>query len=168
MVPGGPTNNFIDTSLGLAWHSDGAMLRGILEKASAGTRAATNGAVIAARSENDTQNNPHNPMYGIWRAGADGSLLSLIGSRSSDSGGNSMAPPALIDLSRGKEVGFLQEIVFALGEIGGSEAEAYLFTVAQGHDQPAIQAAAQQALDTLYASRKHGSPEARGADPADH
>lgn len=77
------------------------------------------------------------------------------------------AVPALIDLSRGKEVGFLQEIVFALGEIGGAEAEAYLFTVAQGHDQPAIQAAAQQALDTLYASRKHSSPEARGTDPAD-
>lgn len=78
------------------------------------------------------------------------------------------AVPALIDLSRGKEVGFLQEIVFALGEIGGSEAEAYLYTVAQGHDQPAIQAAAQQALDTLYASRKHGTPEARGTDHADH
>jgi hypothetical protein len=78
------------------------------------------------------------------------------------------AVPALIDLSRGKEVGFLQEIVFALGEIGGAEAEGYLFTVAQGHDQPAIQAAAQQALDTLYASRKHGSPEARGTDHVDH
>jgi hypothetical protein len=78
------------------------------------------------------------------------------------------AVPALIDLARGKEVGFLQEIVFALGEIGGAEAEAYLYTVAQGHDQPAIQAAAQQALDTLYASRKLGSPEARGTNPADH
>ncbi|HEX8702049.1 MAG TPA: HEAT repeat domain-containing protein [Myxococcaceae bacterium] len=78
------------------------------------------------------------------------------------------AVPALIDLSRGKEVGFLQEIVFALGEIGGAEAEAYLYTVAQGHDQPAIQAAAQQALDTLYASRKLGTPEARGTTPADH
>jgi hypothetical protein len=79
------------------------------------------------------------------------------------------AVPALIDLSRGKDVGFLQEIVFALGEIGGSEAEAYLYTVAQGHDQPTIQAAAQQALDTLYASRKqHSQPEARGLDPAEH
>lgn len=78
------------------------------------------------------------------------------------------AVPALIDLSKGKEVGFLQEIVFALGEIGGAEAEAYLFTVAQGHDQPAIQAAAQQALDTLYASRKLATPEARGTTPADH
>ena len=73
--------------------------------------------------------------------------------------------PALIDLSRGKDVGFLQEIVFALGEIGGSEAEAYLYTVAQGHDQPAIQAAAQQALDTLYASRKHSHTGGAWAGP---
>jgi hypothetical protein len=77
------------------------------------------------------------------------------------------AVPVLIDLARGRDMGFLQEIVFAVGEIGGPEAEAYLFTVAQGHDQPAIQAAARQALETMSASRKHGSPEARG-DPADH
>ena len=38
-------------------------------------------------------------MYGIHRAGADGSLATLIGSRASDSGGNSMAPAGLIDLS---------------------------------------------------------------------
>ena len=38
-------------------------------------------------------------MYGIYRAGADGSLATLIGSRASDSGGNSMAPAGLIDLS---------------------------------------------------------------------
>lgn len=78
------------------------------------------------------------------------------------------AVPALIDLSKGKNTGFLQEIVFAVGEIGGMEAEAYLFTVAQGHDQPAVQAAAQQALDTLYASRKHGLQEARSKDSASH
>ncbi|MEZ5500141.1 MAG: hypothetical protein R3E77_12030 [Steroidobacteraceae bacterium] len=104
MVPNAPnaqsaTNNFINTSLGLAWHSDGALLRGILEKASVAAQANTNGAVIAARSENDTGNNPHNPMYGIYRAGADGELLTLIGSRNSDSGGNSMAPADLIDPS---------------------------------------------------------------------
>jgi len=93
------TNDFINTDLGLAFHSDSAYLRGILEKAAAGTLAATNGAVVPARSENDTGNNPHNPMYAINRAGADGSLLTLIGSRSSDSGGNSMAPADLIDLT---------------------------------------------------------------------
>ncbi|MGE3665785.1 MAG: hypothetical protein AB7G51_04080, partial [Steroidobacteraceae bacterium] len=93
MVPNsaGPTT-FVDTSLGLAWHADGGMLRGILSKVSVAAQANTNGAVIAARSENDTANNPHNPMYGIQKAGADGQLLTLIGSRASDSGGNSMAP----------------------------------------------------------------------------
>ena len=40
--------------------------------------------MIPARSENDTGNNPHNPMYGICTAGADGTLLTLIGSYSSD------------------------------------------------------------------------------------
>lgn len=77
------------------------------------------------------------------------------------------AVPALIDLARGRDSGFLQEIVFAVGEIGGPEAEAYLYTVAQGHDTPSVQAAAQQALDTLYASRNHATLEARGQGHAD-
>ena len=89
----------IDTTLGLAFHKDSAFLRGILEKVSPATAANINGAVIPGRSENDTGNNPHNPMYGINRAGADGELLTLIGSQSSDSGGNSMAPAAMIDVS---------------------------------------------------------------------
>jgi len=75
--------------------------------------------------------------------------------------------PVLIDLARGRDLGFVQEIVFAVGEIGGPEAEAYLYTMAQGHDAPAVQAAAQQALDTLYASRKHSPAEARGPGRAD-
>ena len=78
------------------------------------------------------------------------------------------AIPALIDLVKDRETGFVQEVVFAIGEIGGTEAEAYLFTVAQGHDQPAVQAAAQQALDTLYAAHKLATPEARGPDRAEH
>ncbi|GAA5442978.1 hypothetical protein Misp06_01154 [Microbulbifer sp. NBRC 101763] len=88
---------FVNNDLGLAFHSDSGLLRGILEKVGSGTAAATNGAVIPARSENDTGNNPHNPMYGINQAGANGSLLALIGSRSSDSGGNSMSPSAMIN-----------------------------------------------------------------------
>jgi hypothetical protein len=103
MLPGmtDPTTNtsYTDTRLGLAFHSDSAFLRGIMERVSPATAASINGAVIAARSENDTGNNPHNPMYGIHQAGADGSLATLIGSRASDSGGNSMAPAGMIDLS---------------------------------------------------------------------
>jgi len=90
------TNDFINSDFGLSFHSSSQMLAGIQERA--GTRAANiNGAVIAARSENDTGNNPHNPMYAINRAGANGSLLTLTGSRSSDSGGNSMAPLDMIN-----------------------------------------------------------------------
>lgn len=90
-------SDFVNNELGLAFHSDSAFLQGILDKVSVTNRANINGAVIPARSENDTGNNPHNPMYGINRAGADGSLLTLIGSRNSDSGGNSMAPAAMMD-----------------------------------------------------------------------
>jgi len=94
--PATGTNDFVDTALGLAFHAESALLRGILEKAPVAA-ATTNGAVIPARSENDTGNNPHNPMYGINRVGADGQLVSLIGSRSSESGGNSMAPASMLN-----------------------------------------------------------------------
>lgn len=92
-------SDFINTDLGLAFHSDSAFLRGILEKVSPETAANINGAVIPSRSDNDTSNNPHNPMYAIAAAGANGSLMPLIGSRNTDSGGNSMAPASFIDLS---------------------------------------------------------------------
>jgi hypothetical protein len=97
MNAGAPNNSFIDTTLGLAFHTDSGFLRGILEKTSPATQALINGSIIAARSENDTGNNPHNPMYGINLAGARGSLLALCGSQSSESGGNSMAPAMLIN-----------------------------------------------------------------------
>jgi hypothetical protein len=94
-----PTHNWINTSLGLAWHSDGAILRGIQSVVTVGTMANTNGAVIPALSENDTVNNPHNPMYGIYMAGANGSLLPLIGTEPTVSGGNSVAPADMINLT---------------------------------------------------------------------
>lgn len=97
MLPNNATTNFINAEFGLAFHSDSAFVRGMIEKTSATTRANVNGAVIAARSENDTGNNPHNPMYGIAKTGSRGSLLGLIGSQNSDSGGNSMAPAMLMD-----------------------------------------------------------------------
>ncbi|GMQ86976.1 MAG: hypothetical protein BMS9Abin08_0174 [Gammaproteobacteria bacterium] len=107
MIPGGteatPTatsnGDFTDTTFGLAFHSDSAFLRGMLVSAPtvAGLPANVDGVVIPARSGNDTGNNPHNPMYGIARAGGDGSVVTLIGSRNTDSGGNSLAPATMID-----------------------------------------------------------------------
>ena len=94
MVPS--SAGFVSSALGLLWHSDGAILRGILSKAtSPATAAGTNGAVFPALSENDTNINPHNPMYGIATVGAKGRLLTLIGTEPTVSGGNSMAPPDL-------------------------------------------------------------------------
>ncbi len=97
--PQSASGDFTNRELGLGFHSDSAFLRGILERVSPATAASINGAVIPARSDNDTGNNPHNPMYGINRAGADGELLTLIGSRNSESGGNSVAPAGMIDPS---------------------------------------------------------------------
>ena len=104
-------NQFVDEQFGLAFHSDSQMLRGMREKAgdlsTNDISALVNGAVIPARSQNDTGNNPHNPMYGIANAGneslglggAMGEVVGLIGSQNSDSGGNSMAPASQIDLA---------------------------------------------------------------------
>jgi hypothetical protein len=94
--PASLSMDFTDDTLGLLFHSESAMLRGILEKAT-GMRGFVNGAVIPGRSDNDTGNNPHNPMYGIYRAGLRGQILQLIGSENTVSGGNSMAPAMLID-----------------------------------------------------------------------
>ena len=108
-----------DFEFGLAFHTDSQLLAGMKEKAGIGgvVNAAdfTSGAVIPARSQNDTGNNPHNPMYGIASAGdvrdssnpslpsglggANGQVVTLIGSQNSDSGGNSMAPAGMIDLA---------------------------------------------------------------------
>lgn len=82
--------------LGLSFHSDSGFLRGIQEKTSLSTQGNINGALIPARSENDTANNPHNPLYGIAQAGANGELLRLVGSVNSLSGSNSLAPSEMI------------------------------------------------------------------------
>jgi hypothetical protein len=95
--PNSVSNDFTDDSLGLLFHTESAMLQGITEKTTAQARDFTNGAVIPARSDNDTGNNPHNPTYGIYKAGVRGQILQLIGSNASDSGGNSMAPAMMID-----------------------------------------------------------------------
>ena len=97
MVPNpSATGNFIDASFGLRYHSDSAHLRGMKLRASAATMAGTTGTIIPALSQNDTNTNPHNPMYGIYQFGARGGLLDLIGSQSSQSGGNSMSPPTMV------------------------------------------------------------------------
>jgi hypothetical protein len=107
-VPGNmlPTSSaFVSTALGLAFHSDSAILRGVQSKAIAATQAGVNGVVIPAMSQNDTGNDTLNAMYLIAAAAAGtgatptpyGSLLTLCGTQSTVSGGNSAAPAAFIN-----------------------------------------------------------------------
>src|SRR5271169_5878276 len=100
MVPNSSAaGSFVDASFGLRYHADSAHLRGMKLRASAKAMAGTNGTVIPAMSNNDTNTNPHNPMYAIWQAGARGALLDLIGTDSSVTGGNSMSPPGMVNVA---------------------------------------------------------------------
>lgn len=89
----------INTDLGLPFHQQSALLAGITNRATPATLANVNGAVFCARSDNDTQNNPHNPMYGIYGTARDGEIVTLVGTRSSDSGGRSGIPMDMFDPS---------------------------------------------------------------------
>lgn len=101
MVPGlnDPVSGlpYANTDFGLAFHSDSAFKRGMEASMDPARAANLNGAIIPARSDNDTGNNPHNPLYGIAKAGADGSILTLAGTENTDSGGNSMIPAMMMD-----------------------------------------------------------------------
>lgn len=84
----GQTNN----DLGLQFHADSSILRGITATSAATTRAKVEGAVFCASSNDDTSNNPHNPIYWLTKAGAVGDLSAMAGTQGSESGGNSVAP----------------------------------------------------------------------------
>lgn len=159
MVPNASTpGSFIDTSLGLAFHSDSAFLRGIKTTCSAAAMANVNGAVIPARSENDTGNNPHNPMYAVHRAGSRGDLANLIGSQNSDSGGNSMAPAMLIDVSARPTQVTQPSDVTAL--VGSSTS---VPNVLYPSDPDASQAATVMAMESIARISNHAIDEGQGA-----
>jgi len=82
---------------GLAFHFDSAFLRGIQLRATPATLANVDGAVFCARSDNDTGNNPHNPMFGFAEADRAGQIVTLVGTRNADSGGRSQVPAGQFD-----------------------------------------------------------------------
>lgn len=60
----------------------------------------------------------------------------------------------LIEAASQKGPTFEREVVFAIGAIGGEDAEAYLDLVSNGHDDPLIRASAEQSLRELRAKKK--------------
>jgi hypothetical protein len=89
-------SNQLNTELGLAFHNDSGLLRGIQSVSQMSTRSKVEGGVFCSASNDDTQNNPHNPMYWLAKAGANGKLASLAGTVNSESGGRSMAPQSSV------------------------------------------------------------------------
>lgn len=89
--------NQLNSELGLAFHSDSAILRGIQSETSMAVRGRTDGAIFCSTSSDDTANNPHNPIYWLNKAGALGGLTQLAGTQNSVSGGRSIVPDASID-----------------------------------------------------------------------
>jgi hypothetical protein len=86
----------VNTELGLAFHNDSGILRGIQSTTQITTRAKVEGGVFCGLSLDDTQNNPHNPAYWLSKAGAVGDISQLTGTQNTQSGGNSSAPPTSI------------------------------------------------------------------------
>jgi hypothetical protein len=74
--------------------------------------------------------------------------------------GDERAVPALIDLSSASDPVLTSRLARFVGDIGGPEAEGYLQTLASGHPDPRVRAAAQEALDDLTSRAK---PAAAGA-----
>ena len=180
MVPGlvdGNGDAFDNFDLGLGFHLDSAFRRGILASLTAGNEANINGAVIPARSDNDTGNNPHNPMYGIALAGAKGSILTLTGSENSDSGGNSMLPAMLYDpelrptkVDRPSDVVNLVDTGDLVGILSKADATAVMESIYRLSDakmgrvdtQVAADAAIKQAVNCGYVKAAHIAEEFGG------
>jgi hypothetical protein len=127
---------YANTDFGLAFHSDSAFKRGMEASMAAGRGAQLNGAVIPARSDNDTGNNPHNPMKGIARAGADGAILTLTGTENSPSGGNSTEPVMLMNpelqptkVDRPSDVTALVDTGELVGILGPEDATAVMESI---------------------------------------
>jgi hypothetical protein len=146
MVPGlnDPVSGlpYANSDFGLSFHSDSAFLRGMLGSMSPARAANLNGAVIPARSDNDTANNPHNPLYGIARAGADGSILTLAGSENTDSGGNSMIPAMMMNpelrptkVDRPSDVTGLVDTGDLVGILGPEDATAVMESIYRLSDE---------------------------------
>lgn len=82
----------VNSEMGLAFHSDSGMLKGIQSIATVQTRSNVEGTIFCTTSDDDTGNNQSNPMYWLNKAGAKGQIQQLAGTQQSDSGGNSAAP----------------------------------------------------------------------------
>jgi hypothetical protein len=180
MVPGLSDvngNPFANFDLGLGFHFDSAFRRGIMMSLTPGNEVNINGAVIPARSDNDTSNNPHNPMYGIALAGSKGSILTLTGTENTDSGGSSILPAMLYNselrptkVDRPTDVVNLVNTGDLVGILSKADATAVMESIYRLSDgkmnvvdtQVAADAAIKQAVNCGYVKAAHIAEEFGG------
>lgn len=89
--------NQTNNEMGLVFHSDSGMLRGIQSVTQNSTRSNVEGMVFCTSTDDDTGNNQTNPLYWLNKAGAKGSLNQLAGTRQTESGGNTSTPSESIN-----------------------------------------------------------------------
>lgn len=70
--------------------------------------------------------------------------------------GDERAVGPLIDSARRRPAAYLGQILFGVAQIGGKEAEAYLYTVASGHADPEVRRNAEDALADLKRRKPPG------------
>lgn len=68
--------------------------------------------------------------------------------------GDAAVVPALIAATAQKDPSFVASVCHGLGDLGGAEAEAYLFTASTGHPEIAVRRAAEEALKTLRENQR--------------
>lgn len=76
------------------------------------------------------------------------------------------AVPKLIEATLGRDPSFVVQIAYALGEIGGEEAEAYLFTASTGHPEEGVRRAAAEALAGLRSRQSEAETRRTEVAPA--
>jgi hypothetical protein len=85
-------------------------------------------------------------------AATDDVVLKAIGSLVQI--GDQEASGAIIDAGKNRSPESMLQLLFALGQLGGLEAEAYLFTVQNGHPDPLVRQSATDALKELELRRE--------------
>jgi len=100
-------------------------------------------ALLAARRDPDT----FEPLVAVLDDEDQAIALRAVGALVAL--GDARGVKALTDLTHRKPAVFVRQIVYAVGAIGGREAEAYLYTVAAGHSDVTVQKAAEEALEEL-------------------
>lgn len=91
----------INKDLGIAFHTQSALLAGIKAGAPTPTTLANvDGAIFCTTTQDDDAGNPLNPVYWIAKTGRTGEYTSLLGTSGSQSGGNSAVPTASFNPAR--------------------------------------------------------------------